>query len=156
MSGTSNSALSYGSPASGQGSNSVHIRHFNERVILNALRRLGQASKADLSRYVSLTNNTAGVIVKELEERNLIRSEGKRSGSRGQPATLLSLNPDGAHAIGVKVGRRSIDVLRVDFQGRTLERRHHDRDFPLPEEALALVLDDIAALRGRPDWADTP
>src|SRR5690349_5800102 len=88
---------SNGSSGGGQGSNSVNIRLFNERVILNALRRLGQASKADLSRYVSLTNNTAGVIVKELEERRLIRSEGKRSGGRGQPATLLSLDPDGAY-----------------------------------------------------------
>jgi hypothetical protein len=44
------------SRAIGQGSNSVNVRLFNERVILNALRRLGQASRADLSRYVGLTN----------------------------------------------------------------------------------------------------
>jgi predicted NBD/HSP70 family sugar kinase len=143
----SGSALSNGTPANGQGSNSVNIRHFNERVILNALRRLGQASKADLSRYVSLTNNTAGVIVKELEERKLIRSEGKRSGGRGQPATLLSLDPDGAHAIGVKFGRRSIDTLLVDFRGHVLDRRHHELDFPMPDEAIGLALHDIAALR---------
>ena len=149
MSGTSNSALSNGTPANGQGSNSVNIRHFNERVILNALRRLGQASKADLSRYVSLTNNTAGVIVKELEERKLIRSEGKRSGGRGQPATLLSLDPDGAHAIGVKFGRRSIDTLLVDFRGHVLDRRHHELDFPMPDEAIGLALHDIAALAER-------
>ena len=116
-------------------------------MILNALRRLGQASKADLSRYVSLTNNTAGVIVKELEERKLIRSEGKRSGGRGQPATLLSLDPDGAHAIGVKFGRRSIDTLLVDFRGHVLDRRHHELDFPMPDEAIGLALHDIAALR---------
>jgi len=147
VSGTSNSALSNGAQANGQGSNSVNIRHFNERVIPNALRRLGQASKADLSRYVSLTNNTAGVIVKELEERKLIRSEGKRSGGRGQPATLLSLDPDGAHAIGVKFGRRSIDTLLVDFRGHVLDRRHHELDFPMPDEAIGLALHDIAALR---------
>ena len=147
----SNSTLqgtpSNGNPATGQGSNSVNIRLFNERVILNALRRLGQASKADLSRYVSLTNNTAGVIVKELEERKLIRSEGKRSGGRGQPATLLSLDPDGAYAIGVKFGRRSIDTLLVDFRGHVLDRRHHELDFPMPDEAVGLALHDIAALR---------
>ncbi|MBP2230972.1 putative NBD/HSP70 family sugar kinase [Azospirillum agricola] len=131
----------------GQGSNSVNVRQFNERVILNALRRLGQASKADLSRSVNLTSNTAGVIVKELEERGLIRSEGKRSGARGQPATLLSLNPEGAYSIGVKVGRRSVDTLLVDFRGHVVERRHHERDFPMPEESLALALGDIAAMR---------
>ena len=90
---------------------------------------LGKASKADLSRYVRLTNNTAGVIVKDLEERKLIRAEGKRSVGRGQPATLLSLDPKGAYAIGVRFGRRLIDTLLVDFSGHVLGRRHHDLDF---------------------------
>jgi predicted NBD/HSP70 family sugar kinase len=133
---------------SGQGSNSVNLRLFNERVILTALRRLGQASKADLARHAKLTNNTAGVIVRELEAQRLIRTEGKRSGQRGQPATLLSLNSNGAHAIGVKIGRRSIDTLLVDFCGLVLEQRRRERAFPLPDEAMALLLDDIAALRG--------
>ena len=48
----------------GQGSNSAHLRQFNERVILTALRRLGEASKADLARVANLTNNTAGQIVR--------------------------------------------------------------------------------------------
>ena len=53
--------------AGGQGSNSAIMRQFNERVILTALRRLGEASKADLARQASLTQNTAGQIVRELE-----------------------------------------------------------------------------------------
>jgi predicted NBD/HSP70 family sugar kinase len=133
--------------ANGQGSNSVNVRLFNERVILSALRRLGIASKADLARYANLTSNTAGMIVRELEAQELIRTEGKRSGQRGQPATLLRLNAQGAHSIGVKIGRRSLDAILVDFGGRVLAERRHERAFPLPEEALALLLDEIAALR---------
>lgn len=133
--------------STGQGSNSVNLRLFHERIILTALRRLGQASKAELARYASLTNNTAGVIVRELEAQQLIRTGGKRAGQRGQPATLLSLDADGAHAIGVKVGRRSLDAILVDFCGQVLERRHRERAFPLPEEAVALLLEDIEALR---------
>ena len=133
--------------AIGKGSNSVNLRLFNERVILTALRRLGSASKADLARYANLTSNTAGVIVRELEQQRLVRTEGKRSGQRGQPATLLSLNAEGAYSIGVKVGRRSLDTLLVDFSGQVLEQRRHERAFPLPEEAVALLLDDIRAVR---------
>ena len=135
-----------GSSVTGQGSNSANVRLFNERVILDALRRLGQASKADLSRHVKLTNNTAGVIVKDLEERKLIRAEGKRAYGRGLPATLLSLDPRGAYAIGVRFGRRLIDVLLVDFSGQPLGRRHHDLDPGMPDEAMALVLRDIVEL----------
>ena len=140
--------------ATGQGSNSAQVRLFNERVILSALRKLGQASKADLARYAKLTSNTAGVIVRELEAQRLVRSEGKRSGLRGQPATLLRLNAEGAYSIGVKVGRRSLEVILVDFSGRPLQRRRHERDFPLPEEAMDQVLEDVATLRAvMPDRA---
>ena len=133
--------------ASGQGSNSVQVRQFNERVILTLLRRLGEASKADLARHAKLTHNTAGQIVRELEGQQLIRTDGKRSGARGQPATILRLDPRGAHSIGVKLGRRSLDALLVDFGGRIIERRRLERAFPLPEEAVAFVTESVDALR---------
>ncbi len=132
---------------SGQGSNSVVVRQFNERVVLSALRRLGEASKADLARYVNLTQNAAGQIVRGLEAQKLVRENGKRVGLRGQPATLLQLDPAGAYAIGIKLGRRTLDSLLVDFSGTVLEARRHERAFPPPEVALRIVRDDIAALR---------
>jgi predicted NBD/HSP70 family sugar kinase len=131
----------------GQGSNSAVVRQFNERVILTTLRRMGEASKADLARQASLTQNTAGQIVRELEVQHLVRSVGKRAGSRGQPATLLRLNEEGAYAIGVQLGRRFVDAALIDFSGQVLEIREHERAFPLPEEALELALGEIAALR---------
>jgi predicted NBD/HSP70 family sugar kinase len=139
----------------GQGSNSANLRHFNERVILTALRRLGQASKADLARTAKLTDNTAGLIVRELQDRRLVRVEGKRLGGRGQPATLLTLDPEGAYAIGVKIGRRSIDGVLVDFCGAVLAHRRQERVFPPPEEALALAVRLVEELTGElpPDRA---
>lgn len=133
--------------ATGQGSNSAVVRQFNERVILAALRRLGEASKADLARQVNLTQNAAGQIVRDLERQELVRMIGKRVGLRGQPATLIGLDPRGAYSIGVKIGRRTVDGLLVDFAGQVIERRRHERAFPMPEEALRLVFDDVAALR---------
>ncbi|MEK0082750.1 ROK family protein [Benzoatithermus flavus] len=135
------------SGAVGQGSNSAQVRQFNERVILTLLRRLGAASKADLARHAQLTSNTAGQIVRELEEQRLVRSEGKRTGARGQPATLLRLDPEGAYSIGIKIGRRSLDALLVDFSGHVLERRRLERSFPLPDEAVAFVRESVMALR---------
>src|SRR3954449_8565803 len=86
--------------AGGQGSNSAIMRQFNERVILTALRRLGEASKADLARQASLTQNTAGQIVRELERQRLVRTVGKRTGARGQAAARLQLNVARAHSAG--------------------------------------------------------
>lgn len=131
----------------GQGSNSAVVRQFNERIVLAALRRLGEASKADLARHVNLTQNAAGQIVRELEQQSLIRTSGKRTGLRGQPATLLRLDPRGAYSIGVKLGRRWVDSLLIDFSGAVLKARRHERAFPMPEEALRIVREDVAVLR---------
>lgn len=133
--------------ASGQGANSATVRRFHERVILTALRRLGEASKADLARQINLTQNAAGQIVRDLESQNLICSSGKRTGLRGQPATLLRLNATGAYSIGIKLGRRSLDILLMDFGGEVLRLRRHEHAYPLPDAALAIIRDDIVALR---------
>ena len=124
---------------SGYGSNATSIRLFNERVILATLRRVGQASKADLARHARLTQNAAGQIVRELERQRLVQAGAKRAGKRGQPPTMLTLHAGGAYGIGVKVGRRSLDALLVDFKGRVVERRCAEADFPLPDAALAFV-----------------
>lgn len=133
-------------PNAGQGGNSINVRLYNERAVLTALRRLGRASKADLARHLNLTDNAAGVIVRDLHARRLVRVLGKRTGGRGQPATLLALDADGAYALGAKIGRRSIDVLLVDFCGRVLARRRHEAAFPRPERAVSLVAGAVAEL----------
>lgn len=131
----------------GQGSNSAHVRQFNERIVLQALRRLGEASKADLARAAGLTNNAIGDIVRELEAYGLVRDVGKRrEGHRGQPATMLTLDPTGASAIGVRLDRMAIEVVRIDFCGRILARRRHDAMLPTPPEALEIVTAEIRSL----------
>ena len=139
--------MSLNKNSTGQGSNSANLRQFHERVVLAALRRLGQASKAELARYAKLTENTVGLIVRDLQEQQLVRVDGRRFGARGQPATLLSINGEGAHAIGVKIGRRSLDGVVVDFRGRVLRHHRLEQDFPPPDLALKLARDLVADLR---------
>ncbi len=138
-----------GKPQGGsiQGGNSTAVRQFNERRLLTVLRRLGEASKADLARHLTLTQNTVGQIVHTLEHQGLIASTGRRMGRRGQPATLLHLDPGGAYSLGIKLGRRSIDVLLVNFVGGVLKSRRYECLFPAPDEARALALQGANAIR---------
>lgn len=138
-------ALDVQPTGAGQGANSGFVRRFNERVILTALRRMGRASKADLARVASLTNNAAGVIVQALEKAGLVRQLGKkRDGGRGQPATLLSLDPDGAYAVGIRLDRGSLETVLVDFAGKPITRRIHTLDLPPPERTVDIVARDVA------------
>ncbi len=133
--------------AAGQGGNSTAVRHYNERRLLTVLRRLGEASKPDLARQLNLTQNTVGQIVQSLEQQGLITSTGRRMGQRGQPATMLRLDSAGAYAIGIKLGRRSIDALLIDFTGTVLKSRRFERPDPEPPEAVQLALRGVRELR---------
>jgi predicted NBD/HSP70 family sugar kinase len=118
---------------SGKGSNSVHMRHYNERVVLDAIRRLGQASKADVSRYAHLTPPAVAGIFEALVDAGYIEQKGKRFGQKGQPSIMYGIAPEGGFSIGLHLGRRTLDAVLVDFSGAVRTSESHEYDFPEPE-----------------------
>lgn len=143
-------------PLRQRGSNQEGVRQFNERVVLQALRAHGALAKADLARLTGLTAQTIGLITARLDEDQLLVREAPVRGKVGQPSVPIGLNPDGAFAIGIKIGRRSADWLLVDFLGRVRQRLSIDYPFPeatalLPaiEKNLNRLLDDLGPLRRR-------
>ncbi|AMN52691.1 N-acylmannosamine kinase [Labrenzia sp. CP4] len=135
-------------PKSGRGSNSAQLRRYNERIVLQILRRAGEASKAELARAVQLTNAAIGAIIQNLIEEGLIVEAGKRhDGSRGQPATILRLAPRGAYSFGVRLDRTNMETVLMDFSGQLIARRLHDMILPAPEEAMEILKDDLEFLR---------
>ena len=139
-----------------RGSNHVGMRQFNERVVLQALRTHGSLAKAEIARVTGLTAQTIGLITARLDEDHLLRREAPVRGRVGQPSVPLGLNPDGAFAIGIKIGRRSTDWLLVDFTGQVRERIVLDYAFPdidvlLPaiRQHLNQLLDGLGPLRSR-------
>ena len=131
----------------GRGTNSVQIRQYNQRLVLQRLRRLGRASKADLARAAGLTDSAVGQIVADLEAFGLVEMVGKRhEGQRGQPATLLQIDPAGAFGIGVRLDRSRIEIVLADLGGRIIAEQTHDLDLPPPERALEIVRQDIESL----------
>lgn len=139
-----------------RGSNQLGVRQYNERVVLQAVRAHGALPKAELARLTGLTAQTIGVITARLEEDQLLRRDAPVRGKVGQPSVPLGLNPDGAFAVGIKIGRRSADWLLVDFTGAVRERITLDYPFPdagalLPvvERNLERLLASLGALRPR-------
>ncbi|PVB61718.1 ROK family transcriptional regulator [Labrenzia sp. 011] len=137
-----------GTRKSGRGSNSAQLRRYNERIVLQILRRAGEASKAELARAAQLTNAAIGAIIQHLIEEGLIVEAGKRhDGSRGQPATILRLAASGAYSFGVRLDRTNMETVLMDFAGRIIDRRLHDMILPAPEQALKILLEDLDSLR---------
>ena len=113
-----------------RGSNHVGMRQFNERVVLQAIRLNGSMPKADLARLTGLTAQTIGLITTRLEEDGLLIRHEPVRGRIGQPSVPMALNPDGAFSVGIKIGRRSADLLLVDFTGAVRRRESLRYDFP--------------------------
>ncbi len=119
-----------------RGSSQGALRRYNERVVLQAIRLHGALPGAEIARLTRLTAQTVSLISKRLLDEGLVRKGEPLRGKVGQPSVPLSLNPDGAYAIGINVGRRSLDMLLVDFTGEVRERRSHAYRFPDPDAVL--------------------
>ena len=134
-----------------RGSSQGGLRQYNERVVLQAIRNHGALPGAELARLTKLTPQTISLITKRLLDDGLLLRGALLRGKVGQPSVPLALNPDGAFSIGIKLGRRSLDMLLVDFTGAVRARRSLDYDFPTPEAVLAeigLRLEEFRALLG--------
>ncbi|MBI5275900.1 MAG: ROK family transcriptional regulator [Burkholderiales bacterium] len=134
-------------PLRPRGSSQLGMRQFNERVVLHALRLHGDLPKAELARLTGLTAQTMGLITTRLEEDGLLLRRERVRGRIGQPSIPLGLNPKGAFAIGIKIGRRSTDCLLVDFTGTVQKRLGLAYRFPAIEELLPAIADNLRALR---------
>lgn len=129
-----------------RGSNHVGMRQFNERVVLHAIRLNGSLPKADIARLTGLTAQTIGLITTRLEEDGLLIRHEPLRGRIGQPSVPMALNPDGAFALGIKIGRRSADLLLVDFTGAVRRRESMPYAFPHAQTLLPAIKAHIAAI----------
>lgn len=126
-----------------RGTNQAGVRLYNERLVLSLVRREGALPKADLARLTGLSAQTVSVIVKQLEADGLVRKQEKQRGRVGQPSVPFSLNPDGALSFGLKIGRRSADLVLIDFVGQVRRRVHAAYPYHEPKRLLAFVTDNV-------------
>lgn len=94
------------------------MREYNERVLLQAIRLHGSLPKADLARLTHLSTQSVSVIVDRLLEEGMVMRLASQRGKVGQPSRPIALCPDAAFSIGVRLGRRGLDVLLLDFAGQ--------------------------------------
>ncbi len=132
-----------------RGSSQGGLGQYNERVVLQAVRLHGAVPSADIARLTGLTAQTVSMITKRLLDDGYLLKGAPQRGKVGQPSVPLSLNPDGAYAIGIKVGRRQLDTLLVDFTGRPRARWSMPYRFPDPDDVLAEIRQRLAAIRRR-------
>ncbi len=134
-----------------RGTNQSGMRDHNERLVLSLVRQHGSLAKTDIARMTRLSAQTVSVIMRELEEEGLLVREAPVRGKVGQPSIPMSLNPDGAYFIGLKIGRRSAELVLIDFLGNVRAMLQNSHRYPAPRETVEFVRSGIAKMRATLD-----
>lgn len=132
-----------------RGSNQSGIRAYNERLLLTLLRRHGPLAKVQIARMSGLSAQTVSVIMRGLEGDGLVVRGAPLRGKVGQPSVPIELAPDGAFFFGLKVGRRSTDLVLTDFLGKVVDRAQERHGFPTPDATLRFTQRAVAAIADR-------
>ncbi len=118
------------------GADQSGVRLYNERLALSLVRRFGQLSKIEVARMTGLSVQSTSTIMNRLGAEGLLKREAPLRGRVGQPTVPVSIDPEGAFSLGLGVGRRSSDLVLIDFAGQIRYRDRVDYHYPTPEDVL--------------------
>ena len=134
------------SDANVSGADQAGVRLYNERLLLSLVRRFGPLSKIEVARLTGLSVQSTSAIMNRLRSDGLLKREAPLRGRVGQPTIPMSLDPEGAYSFGLKIGRRSCDLVLVDFRGAIRKRERRTYAFPTPAMILAFVRGSLPSL----------
>ena len=136
------------SPAA-RGSNQSGMRAHNERLVLSLIRQAGPMPKAEIARMTGLSAQTVSVIMRALETDGLLQKGEPVRGKVGQPSVPMGLDKDGAFFLGLKVGRRSAELVLTDFLGQVKFRTRQNHSHPTPDAVVQFTNAAIARCLGQ-------
>jgi predicted NBD/HSP70 family sugar kinase len=130
------------------GVNQSGVRDHNERLLLSMLQRYGALPGIDLARRAGLSPQTVSVILRKLEKDGLLMRGEPVRGKVGKPSIPMELADDGVFSLGLKVGRRSADLLLLDFKGNVRTQLHTTYAYPLPESVFGFLEGGLKTILG--------
>ncbi len=111
----------------------------NERKLLNIVRKNGVMPRHKIVEHMDVTAQAIGQITKRLDQYKLLIHHKAVKVGLGQPPKPISINPNGAFSVGIKIGRRHTEVLLVDLLGTVRQRYSVAYAFPVAHDLLAKI-----------------
>ncbi|HEY7074279.1 MAG TPA: ROK family protein [Solirubrobacteraceae bacterium] len=119
------------------------LRERNRLRIVDALRRHGPATRADLASLTGLSRTTVGSLVDALQGNGLVVESSAEAAGPGRPAGLLRLDAAAGLALGVDFGHRHLRVAVADLSATVLAERSRELDV---DAAASTALDAATEL----------
>ncbi|MDQ1899090.1 ROK family transcriptional regulator [Paracoccus sp. WLY502] len=126
----------------------------NERQILSLIRRRGPLPRAALAQATSLSPQAITNLTRKLIQNGFLDEGAVVRGKVGQPSTPLSLAPEGALFLGLKLGRRLVELALVDFTGTIRIHRQEIYPHPTPDRIITFARHGIATILASLPQAD--
>ena len=127
------------------------LRENNRERVLEAMRELGVASRAEIARRTGLSRSTVSTLVKELQEAGLVIDrdgpEPAEKARGGRPPSLIALDRSAGIAVGVDFGKSHLAVAASDLSHRILaeswQEMPEDYDAMRGIDAAAALMDEV-------------
>ncbi|MDX6588611.1 MAG: hypothetical protein QOI31_3084 [Solirubrobacterales bacterium] len=107
------------------------LREGNRRLVVEALRERGLASRAELARATELSRSTISTIVGDLMEAGLVvERDGQPGGEAhaGRPGVMVALDSSAGLALAIDFGHRHLRVAVSDLSHTVLAERWRELD----------------------------
>lgn len=130
------------------GVNQSGVRDYNERLLLSTLQRGGAMPGSELARLAGLSPQTVSVILRKLEKDGLLERGAPTKGKVGKPSVPMRLAPDGVLSLGLKIGRRSADLVLVNIEGVIRAQQTTTYAYPMPDLILTFLRDGLSDMLG--------
>jgi predicted NBD/HSP70 family sugar kinase len=121
------------------------LRELNRLRVVDALRRLGTATRSELAAQTGLSRTTVATLVSDLQARGLVVKDPPSAAGRGRPAGLLRLDQSVGVAVGVHFDHHDLRVAVADLSSTVLAERFVAADV---DHSATESLDAAAALVG--------
>ena len=131
------------------------LRELNRGRVIESLRELGVASRAEIARSTGLSPATVSTLVGQLVETGLVVDAPQRLSRRsqgGRPPALITLDPLAGVAIGIDFGKRHLAVAVSDLSHEILAERwrtmHEDYDARAGMDGAVKLVDEALTRSG--------
>lgn len=129
-----------------QKSNQERTKTHNKQLALSLIYSESGISRADLARRTGLTRSTISDIVTDLMDEGLVGEVGRAQSSGGKPPTLIDVNEDACHIIGIDLASGEFRGALINLRGEIKNRVKIPVEKISGESALSLVYELIDKL----------
>ncbi len=123
------------------------MKSINRSLILNIIRERGPISRAEIAKLTKLTPPTVSSLVKELLLAEIVIELSLGESSGGRKPTLLTLNEEMFHVVGMDIGSQNLKIILTSITGKILNKLV----YPIPDrsssdELLSLMKESIRSV----------